>query len=83
MEIIKFGGRNCVKCKMLDKVFAKVELPCEVKTRYVEDESHEQFIQEGIDCLPTLLFKNDKETIKLTGAITPKQITEAINKLKD
>jgi hypothetical protein len=83
MEITKFAGKSCVKCKMLDRVFSKVTLPCEIKTRYVEDESNEQFIQEGVDSLPTLVFKNATNTIKLSGTITPKQINEAIDKLKD
>lgn len=83
MEIIKFAGKSCVKCKMLDRIFKQVELPCEINTRYVEDESNEKFMQEGIDSLPTLVFKNATNTIKLSGTITPKQINEAIQQLKD
>jgi len=81
MEITKYAAHNCVKCKMLDQVFKYVTLPCEVKTRYVEDESNEQFMTEGVSSLPTVVFKNDKDTIMLKGTITPKMITEAIEKL--
>ena len=64
MEITKFAGKSCIKCKMLDRIFKQVELPCEIKTRYVEDESNEQFLQEGVDSLPTLVFKNSTDTIR-------------------
>jgi len=83
MEITKFAGKSCIKCKMLDRIFKQVELPCEIKTRYVEDESNEQFLQEGVDSLPTLVFKNSTDTIRLSGTITPKQIKEVIEQLKD
>ena len=82
MEIIKFAGRNCVKCRVLDQVFNHVNLPCEVAVRYVEDESTEQFYLEGVTSLPTLMFKNATDTIKLEGTITPKQIKEAIEKMQ-
>lgn len=83
MEITKFAGRNCVKCKVLDQVFRHVTLPCEMKVRYVEDESTEKFFEEGVTSLPTLVFKNSTDTIKLEGTITPKQINEAIEKMKE
>jgi hypothetical protein len=83
MEIIKFAGRNCVKCRVLDQVFNHVDLPCEVAVRYVEDESTEKFFEEGVTSLPTLMFKNATDVIKLEGAITPKQINEALAKIKE
>ena len=83
MEIIKFAGRNCVKCRVLDQVFNHVNLPCEVAVRYVEDESTEKFFEEGVTSLPTLMFKNATNVIKLEGAITPKQINEALAKIKE
>jgi hypothetical protein len=82
MEIIKFAGKNCVKCRVLDQVFNHVTLPCDVNVRYVEDESTEQFYLEGVTSLPTLMFKNATDTIKLEGTITPKQIKEAIEKMQ-
>lgn len=82
MEIIKYAGKDCVKCKMLEQVFKRVTLPCEVQTRYVEDESTETFFKEGVDSLPTVVVKNATDSIKLSGIISPKQINEAIERLK-
>lgn len=83
MKITKFAGRSCVKCKVLDQVFKYVTLPCEVQTRYVEDESNEAFVTEGVMSLPTLVLENNNEKITLTGAITPKMITDAVTKLSE
>ncbi len=84
MEIIKYAGHDCVKCKVLDKVFRYVELPCEIQTLYVEDEGQERFVRDGVQSLPTLVFKEEgKDSIYLTGAILPKMITDAIETLSN
>lgn len=81
MEIIKYAGKHCVKCKVLDRVFDKINLPCELQTIYVEDVGEDKFQALGITNLPTIVIKNDTDEIKLTGALTPKMIQDAIEKL--
>lgn len=81
MEIIKYAGKHCVKCKVLDRIFPLVELPCEVQVKYVEDEGEDKFQALGITNLPTLSISNNGEEVKLSGAITPQMIKEAIEKV--
>lgn len=82
MKITKFAGRSCVKCKVLDKVLSLVTLPCEVETRYVEDESNEAFVTEGVMSLPTLVLEEGDKKIILQTTITPKMIEDALNQLQ-
>ena len=81
MEIIKYAGKNCVKCKVLDRVFDRVTLPCELQTVYVEDVGEDKFQALGVTNLPTVVFKNNGKEERLTGALTPKLIQEAIEKV--
>lgn len=81
MEIIKYAGKHCVKCKILDRIFPLVELPCDVQVKYVEDEGEDKFQSMGITNLPTLEIKNATDSIKLSGTMTPQMIKDAIEKL--
>ena len=82
MEINKYASKSCMKCKVLDRILKSVNLPCSVNTLYVED-NEELFKEKGIEQLPTLEISNEgKESIYLTGTIAPKQIAEAIDKLR-
>jgi len=81
MEIIKYAGKSCVKCKTLERIFSMVDLPCEVQTIYVEDVGEPAFVAAGVNMMPTVIIKNGEEKIKLEGMITPKQLQEAIEKV--
>lgn len=81
MEVIKYAGKHCIKCKVVDRIFDKVTLPCELQTVYVEDAGEDKFQALGITNLPTIVVKNDTDEVKLTGALTPKMIQDAIEKL--
>ena len=84
MQIIKYAGKSCVKCKILDKVFSYIkDLPCEVETVYVEDVGEHEFVTKGIDMLPTLAVINGDSEIRLTGAITPAKVQQAIEKVQN
>lgn len=81
MEIIKYAGKHCVKCKSMDRVFDKVELPCDIQTIYVEDAGEDKFQALGVTNLPTVVFKNEDKEERLSGIFSPKQIKEAIEKI--
>lgn len=81
MEIKKYAGKTCVKCKALDRIFKMVTLPCEIETIYVEDVGEPKFVELGISTMPTVILSNGGEEIRLEGMITPKQLQEAIDKL--
>ena len=80
MEIINYTGKEYTKCKMQNQIFSQIEFPCEVQTKYIEDEGIEEFVQHGIMNIPTLVIKG-KQTIKLTGNISPAEVKEALEKV--
>jgi predicted DsbA family dithiol-disulfide isomerase len=80
MEITKFAGKTCVKCRVLDNILKQVDLPCEVNTVYMEDEE-EQFEKNGVVTVPTLLIKNGDKEVKLEGMSVPDMIKDAISKV--
>ena len=82
MEIIKYASKSCVKCKALDRVFKLVDLPCEVQTKYVEDEGELAFVKLDIGTMPTVIISNDYKQERLIGLFSPKQLEEAIQKVK-
>lgn len=81
MEIIKYAGKTCVKCKAIERVFSMVDLPCEIQTVYVEDVGEPAFVAAGINMMPTVIVKNNDEKVKLEGMFTPKQLKDAIEKV--
>lgn len=80
MQITLFTG-DCTKCKMLDMDLAKMELPCEIQRRFIEEEGPETFVQESVMCIPTMIFTNAESKIKLSGTITPTMVQKAIESL--
>lgn len=81
LEIIEYGSKSCVKCKILDRTLKNVSLPSELKKVYMEDDK-EAFEKEGITNLPTLVIKNGDKKEVLNGPILPKQILEAIKNVR-
>ena len=43
MEIINYTGKEYTKCKMQNQIFSQIEFPCEVQTKYIEDEGIEEY----------------------------------------
>ena len=78
MEIIKYSSKRSTKGKMVDQIFEFVELPCEVKTLYVEDVGERAIIGKGITSLPAIMVKNQDKKIILSGDVTPKKLEDAI-----
>lgn len=78
MEIIKYSSKRSTKGKMVDQIFEFVELPCEVKTLYVEDIGERAIIGKGITSLPAIMVKHGDNKILLSGDITPKKLKDAI-----
>lgn len=79
MQITKYASKNCVKCKVLDRMLNTLKL--DVDTQYVEDAGEETFKKAGVVSLPTLLVSNGDKQVKLSNAMTPQMIKEAIAKV--
>lgn len=82
MKIIKYSGKNCVRCKLLDKILKHMDLEKICDTIYMEDEGEQSFIDKGIMTLPTIIIKNNDKEITLSGQILPQDITDAIKNLE-
>ena len=80
MQIIKYASKNCVKCKVLDRILSQIKLPCEVQTIYAEDNA-EELQKLNIELLPTLRIINQDKEDYLEGIISPKQIIDSISRL--
>lgn len=80
MEIIKFAGQGCIKCKVLDNILRQVDLPCELETVYMEEDK-DMFEKNGVVSVPTLLIKNGQKEVTLKNAITPNMIKEALREV--
>ena len=78
MKITKYAGKNCVKCKLLDKILNHLKIQ-DIETIYMEDIGEDKLMEIGIMSLPTLIIeKNDHKHI-LSGTILPQDITDIIN----
>ena len=78
MKITKYAGKNCVKCKLLDKILNHLKLS-DIETIFMEDIGEDKLMEMGVMSLPTLIIeKNDNKHI-LSGTILPQDITDIIN----
>ena len=81
MQITQYLSKQSVKCRMFENVFSYIDIPCEIKTVYVEDVGERYCMKNDIHFYPTLIIEGDKDKIILYGNITPAKIQEAINKV--
>lgn len=82
MKIVKYSGKNCVRCKLLDKILKHMNLEDVCETIYMEDEGEQCFIDKGIMTLPTIIISKNNKDITLSGQILPQDITDAIKELE-
>ena len=77
-KITKYASHTCVKCKILDKMLKQLNIEPD-ETKYTEDVDINELTQRGIMSLPTLIIDNGKQTYKLSGAITAKDIKQYLD----
>lgn len=77
-KITKYASHTCVKCKILDKMLKQLNIEPD-ETIYTEDVDIDELTQRGIMSLPTLIIDNGKQTYKLSGAITAKDIKQCLD----
>ena len=78
MKITKYAGKNCVKCKLLDKILNHLKIQ-DVETIYIEDVGEDVLTKMGIMSLPVLIIEKDEKKHILSGTILPQDITDIIN----
>ena len=81
MEIIKYAGKSCVKCMLLDKLLNTMKL--DVVSKYVEDEGEDVFVSQGITNLPSLVIMNNEKKVVLSNIITQAMIENAIKEVSE
>lgn len=77
-KITKYASHTCAKCKVLDKMLKQLNIEPD-ETIYMEDVDINELTQRGIMSLPTLIIDNGKQTYKLYGAITTKDIKQCLD----
>lgn len=78
MKITKYAGKNCVKCKLLDKILNHLKIQ-DVETIYIEDVGEDVLTKMGIMSLPVLIIEKDEEKHILSGTILPQDIIDIVN----
>lgn len=78
MKITKYAGKNCVKCKLLDKILNHLKIQ-NVETIYIEDVGEDVLTKMGIMSLPVLIIEKDEEKHILSGTILPQDIIDIVN----
>lgn len=78
MKITKYAGKNCVKCKLLDKILNHLKVQ-DVETIYIEDVGEDVLTEMGIMSLPVLIIEKDGQKHTLSGTILPQDIIDIIN----
>lgn len=78
MKITKYAGKNCVKCKLLDKILNHLKIQ-DVETIYIEDVGEDVLTKMGIMSLPVLIIEKDEKKHILSGTILPQDIIDIIN----
>lgn len=77
-KIIKYASRTCIKCRVLDKLLKEMGITPD-ETIFIEDVDTNELTQRGIMSLPTLIIDNGKQTLKLSGTITSKDIKKCLD----
>lgn len=78
MKITKYAGKNCVKCKLLDKILNHLKIQ-DVETIYIEDVGEDVLTKMGIMSLPVLIIEKDEKKHILSGTILPQDITDILS----
>lgn len=78
MKITKYAGKNCVKCKLLDKILNHLKIQ-DIETIYMEDIGEDKMIEMGVMSLPTLIIEKDGKKHILSGTILPQDITDILS----